>query len=213
MPPAHAPRHAAAEVLIADDGWLAASVVGQHRRMGSREGHPRLAVPADAAAVVRLVRSAYRGDESREGWTSEADLVEGGRIDADGVLALIAGSSSMLIVLDDPAGLLGCCQLEDRGDGLAYLGMLAVRPRQQGGGVGRRLVSDAERRAVDTFGATAMEMTVVKQQVALLAWYERLGFARTGETRPFPYDDPDHAVPLRDDLEFVVLRKEGLASG
>lgn len=157
---------------------------------------------------MRLVRSAYRGEESRQGWTSEADLVEGSRIDTDGVLALIAGSSSMLLVLDDESGPLGCCQLEDRGDGLAYLGTLAVRPHQQGGGVGRRLVTDAEHRAVEAFGSSAIEMTVVKQQVALLAWYERLGFAPTGETRPFPYDDPGHAVPLRDDLEFVVLRKD-----
>ncbi len=155
------------------------------------------------------MRSAYRGEESRQGGTSEADLVEGDRIDEEGVLALIAGARSRLIVLDDEGGgLLGCCQLEDRGEGHTYLGTLAVRPRQQGGGVGRRLVAEAERRAVEAFGATAMEMTVVEQQLALRAWYGRLGFAPTGEMRPFPYDDPNNAVPLRDALAFVVLRKD-----
>ena len=90
---------------------------------------------------------------------------------------MIADPRSMLLVMPDEHGLLACCQLEDRGDGLAYFGMFAVRPGFQGSGVGRRVMAEAERRVRESFGATAMEMTVIAQRAELLAWYERLGYA------------------------------------
>jgi ribosomal protein S18 acetylase RimI-like enzyme len=166
----------------------------------------RLAIPADAEALVALIRSAYRGDTSRAGWTTEADLVSGDRIDAGQVLAMIGGPRSVLIVLDGEDGLTACCQLEDRGGGVTYFGTFAVSPAGQGGGTGRRLMAEAERQALTRYGATILEMTVLAQQVKLIGWYERLGFRRTGETRPFPADGT-YARPLRDDLYFVVLAK------
>ncbi len=166
----------------------------------------RMAAPTDAAELVALVRSAYRGDASREGWTSEADLVSGDRIDEGQVLDLIERPGSMMLVVDQDHGLLACCRLEDRGDGVAFFGTFAVAPRAQGRGVGRRVMAEAERLVADAFGATVLEMTVLAQQAALILWYERLGFQRTGETRPFPAD-PRYARPQRDDLYFVVLRK------
>lgn len=167
----------------------------------------RRAVASDATQLVTLVRSAYRGSASRAGWTSEAHLVDGERIDERQVLDLIDRPRSMLLVLEDGDGLLACCQLEDRGAGLAYLGTLAVQPKAQGRGVGRRVVAEAERRVAGAFAARALELTVLAQQQALILWYERLGFRRTGETRPFPAD-PLYARPKRDDLHFVVLRKQ-----
>jgi len=166
----------------------------------------RRAVASDAPQLVMLVRSAYRGSVSRQGWTSEADLVGGDRIDEGQVLDLIERAGSALLVLDDGDGVIACCHLEDRRDGVAWFGTFAVEPKQQGRGVGRRLLAEAEERAADAFGALAMEMTVLAQQEALIGWYERLGFKRTGETRRFPAD-PRHAIPRRDDLHFVVLRK------
>jgi ribosomal protein S18 acetylase RimI-like enzyme len=166
----------------------------------------RPAVPADAEALVALIRSAYRGDTSRAGWTSEADLVSGDRIDSGQVLAMIGGPGSVLIVLDGEDGLTGCCQVEDRGAAVAYFGTFAVSPAAQGGGIGRRLIAEAERQATGRFGAAVLEMTVLAQQDKLIAWYERLGFHRTGERRPFPADGR-FARPLRDDLYFIVLAK------
>jgi ribosomal protein S18 acetylase RimI-like enzyme len=167
----------------------------------------RLAVPADATRLVELIRSAYRGEASRDGWTSEADLVEGDRIDLAQVRHIIATPDSMMIVLGQGDGITACCAVEDRGEGLAYFGTFAVSPAAQGHGTGRRVMAEAERRAVAGFGAATMEITVLAQQTALLAWYERLGFRRTGEQRPFPAD-PKFARPLRDDLYFVVLTKK-----
>jgi ribosomal protein S18 acetylase RimI-like enzyme len=167
----------------------------------------RDAVAADAGQLTGLIRSAYRGTVSRDGWTSEADLVAGDRIDAEQVLKIINGSSSVMLVLADDNDIVACCQLEDRGDQLAYFGTFAVRPSTQGGGLGRRLITEAERQAAVRFGALAVEMTVLAQQEQLMAWYERLGYRRTGEERPFPAD-PVYARPLRDDLHFVVLLKD-----
>lgn len=171
----------------------------------------RRADNADAEKVVQLVRSAYRGEASRTGWTSEADLVEGERIDLDQVHTMIADPKSVLLVLPDAEGLLACAQVVDLGDGLSYFGTFAVRPQRQGGGVGRQVMAAAERWARSTFAAHAMEMTVLTQQDNLISWYERLGFCRTGETRTFPADEK-FARPRRGDLTFAVLSKD-LRSG
>jgi ribosomal protein S18 acetylase RimI-like enzyme len=164
----------------------------------------RLAVPTDAARLVTLIQSAYRGETSRDGWTSEADLVAGDRISLAGVRHIIATAGSMMIVLEEGGGLTACCAITDRGEGLAYFGTFAVSPTAQGQGIGRRVMAEARRRAAQDFGASTMEITVLAQQAALLAWYERLGFRKTGEQRPFPAD-PVFARPLVDDLHFLVL--------
>lgn len=164
------------------------------------------AVLADAHALVELIRSAYRGDVSRQGWASEADLVAGDRIDESGVRDLITAPGSTLLVLRDGTDMVACCQLEHRGEGLVYFGTFAVAPRAQARGVGRRLMAEAERVAKTKFTACTLEMTVLAQQDRLIGYYERRGFHRTGETRPFPAD-PVFARPLVNDLRFVVLQK------
>jgi ribosomal protein S18 acetylase RimI-like enzyme len=166
----------------------------------------RLAAPDDVDSLVRLIRSAYRGESSRQGWTSEADLVGGDRINAEQVLAMINGSNSIMLVFDEESSIIACCHVEDRGNRLAYFGTFAVAPTAQGVGLGRRVMAEAERSAFLTFGSAVLELAVLAQQEKLIAWYERLGFLGSGETRPFPAD-PEFARPLRDDLYFVILSK------
>ena len=102
---------------------------------------------------------------------------------------------------------MGCCQLESRAGATAYLGLFAVAPTRQGGGLGRAIVAEAERRARVEWGAERMMMTVIRQRTDLIPWYGRLGYRRTGETQPFPYGDERFGRPTRPDLEFVVLAK------
>jgi GNAT superfamily N-acetyltransferase len=85
--------------------------------------------------------------------------------------------------------------------------MFAVVPTRQGAGIGAQLLAEAERKAVAVWQALVMEMTVIAQRSELIEWYERKGYQRTGETRPFPHGDERFGVPRRDDLEFVVLAK------
>lgn len=162
---------------------------------------------ADAAAVAALVNSAYRGAASRCGWTTEADLLGGQRTDRAAIEALVGGPNGTLLLARRRGELVGCVLLERKDDG-AYLGMLTVRPDLQAAGVGRRLLAAGEAHASEAFGARWVEMTVIEQRRELVAWYERRGYVRTGERRPFPYGDERFGLPQRPDLVFVVLRRE-----
>src|SRR5918996_965388 len=94
----------------------------------------RDATDPDADALVALIESAYRGDSSRTGWTTEADILEGQRTDQEGVLAVIKAPGSRLLTVERDGRIVACCQVEHRGD-RAYFGMFAVSPEQQGGGL------------------------------------------------------------------------------
>lgn len=166
----------------------------------------RQATEADVPALLELIQSAYRGDASRAGWTTEADLLDGSRTDADLLRMDLADPATTLLVEADSGGLLACCAITGRDDGTAYFGTFAVRPGAQGSGVGGRMLTAAEARA-RAAGCARMEMTVLAQRPELLAWYARRGYARTGGTRPFPYGDERYGRPLREDLEFLVLAK------
>ncbi|MFC9328598.1 GNAT family N-acetyltransferase [Kitasatospora sp. NPDC057015] len=166
----------------------------------------RPAVPADVPELVELVESAYRGDASRAGWTTEADLLDGRRTDADGVAEVIGKPDSVLLVAERDGRVLACCQLEHRGD-RAYFGMFSVRPGLQGGGIGRAVLAEAERLAREDWGVGTLEMTVIEQRADLIAWYERRGFSRTGVYSPFPYGDERFGIPRRPDLRFETLTK------
>ncbi|MFF2786161.1 GNAT family N-acetyltransferase [Streptomyces sp. NPDC058049] len=166
----------------------------------------RSAVEADVPELVELVESAYRGDASRAGWTTEADYLDGQRTDPDGVRAVIASPDGVLLVVERAGELVACCQLEHRDDHV-YFGMFAVRPGLQGAGLGKEVLAEAERRARDTWDAKEMRMTVVHVREELIAYYVRRGYRRTGELSPFPYGDERFGVPLRDDLAFELLVK------
>lgn len=166
----------------------------------------RDATEADVDALVALVESAYRGDSSRAGWTTEADILEGQRTDPEAVLAVIEAPASRLLAVERDGRVVACCQLEHRGDH-AYFGMFAVSPALQGSGLGGAVMAEAERLARESWAVTEMRMTVISVRGDLIAWYERRGYRRTGRTEPFPYGDERFGVPQRDDLEFEVLAK------
>jgi ribosomal protein S18 acetylase RimI-like enzyme len=168
----------------------------------------RHATVTDVAAIVRLVESAYRGDASRTGWTTEADLLDGQRTDAAAVAEMLGGPDSTVLLAEASGGeLVGCCRLERRPDAEAYFGMFSVEPGRQGAGVGRLVLAEAERIARDEWAAATMVMTVIAQRAELIAWYERRGYRLTGETEPFPYGNQRYGIPRRSDLVFAVLAK------
>ncbi|MEW2522605.1 GNAT family N-acetyltransferase [Actinacidiphila alni] len=167
----------------------------------------RAATPDDVPVLVGLIESAYRGAASREGWTTEADILEGQRTDAEGVLAVIEGADSRLTVVESGGETVACCQLEHRGDH-AYFGMFAVRPALQGAGLGRLVLAEAERFARDEWDVAELHMTVISVREDLIAWYVRRGYQRTGQTSPFPYGEERFGLPTRDDLEFELLTKK-----
>jgi ribosomal protein S18 acetylase RimI-like enzyme len=161
------------------------------------------ASPADAPALKDLLEATYRGDSARAGWNHEADILDDERIGRDELDALLADPAVTILTARDGGALIGCVAVTRKDarteGGLAYLGMLCVLPALQSGGLGRKLLDAAEDLARSQ-GIAAMEMTVIDSRASLIAWYERRGYAFTGERRPFPV--------LRDPpVNFVVLEK------
>jgi len=166
----------------------------------------RVATPADIGAVVNLVESAYRGESCLRGWTTESHLLDGQRTDAESVAELIAREGSTVLVAERDGEMVACCHVE-RLEQAGYFGMFAVNPSLQMAGLGRALLAEAERVAREEWKVPTMRMSVIEQRGELIAWYERRGYALTGETRPFPYGQPRFGVPRRDDLRFVWMSK------
>ena len=167
-----------------------------------------LAKIEDVPALVQLINSAYRGESGKIGWTTESDLLGGQRI-AEAELREIMEheSSTVLLVRSEGAELLGCVLVKKLNAETAYLGMLTVNVNKQTSGIGKFLVSATEFFASTSIGATTIEMTVIAQRPELISWYERRGYEKTGEHRPFPYGDERFGIPLRPDLYFEVLTK------
>ncbi|MEV1023418.1 N-acetyltransferase [Streptomyces sp. NPDC050264] len=166
----------------------------------------RDATEADVDALVALIESAYRGDDSRVGWTTEADILQGQRTDPQGVLDVVKAADSRLLTVERDGAVVACCQLEHRGDH-AYFGMFAVSPALQGAGLGKVIITEAEGAARTAWGVREMHMTVISVREELIAWYERRGYRRTGEMSPFPYGDERFGIPQRTDLQFELLVK------
>lgn len=169
----------------------------------------RIATLQDLAGLEVLVNSAYRGESSRAGWTTEADLLGGQRTDLEDLKEHVEKPGGRILLVEGGAqDLLGCAYLEvfgKRGENL-YLGMITVRPTLQAQGLGRAILKEAERLAKES-GCERLQMTVISLRSELIAWYERRGFSRTGKTQRFPYGNPRFGLPKRPDLEFVVLEK------
>jgi ribosomal protein S18 acetylase RimI-like enzyme len=166
----------------------------------------RNADATDIAAIVNLVESAYRGDGSRRGWTTEADLLDGQRVDARGVAEIVAKLHSRVLLGECDGTLEACAHIQKQGDA-CYFGMFSVCPNLQGAGIGQRMLSEAERIAREEWKCTQMEMTVISIRDELIAWYERRGYRRSGVFKPFPYGDERFGIPKRNDLRFEILVK------
>ncbi|HET9836518.1 MAG TPA: GNAT family N-acetyltransferase [Rhodanobacteraceae bacterium] len=170
----------------------------------------RAATLADVDAIVALTESAYRGEASRTGWTTEADFLDGQRTDVADVSGLVTREDARIVLAERDGELLASCLLEKQvNDGVpsGYFGMFSVRPNLQNAGVGRALLAEAERIAREEWGCRQMRMSVIDIREALIAWYERRGYRRTGEYKPFPYGDERFGIPKRDDLRFEWLVK------
>jgi len=163
-----------------------------------------IATMADIPSLVVLVNSAYRGEGAKKGWTTEADLLDGIRTDASSLTAMLNKTGATMLLYRNNEGLLaGCVYLEQQPD-TVYLGMLTVSPLLQAGGIGKQLLQAAEDFAKRN-GVDNISMTVISVRHELIAWYERHGYAKTGETKPFP-TDPAFGIP-KQPLEFIAMKK------
>ncbi len=166
--------------------------------------HIHYAEKKDIPQLLSLLNSAYRGEASRKGWTTEADLLQGEiRTDEDELKRLMAQPGSVFLKYEEDGKISGCVNLQQH-DKRIYLGMLSVNPLIQAKGIGRKLMMAAETHA-NKKGCHSIYMTVISVRAELIAWYERLGYRATGETKPFLVDQK-YGVPTQK-LEFLVFEK------
>jgi len=168
----------------------------------------RQARSQDIPRIVALINSAYQSESGKRDWTAAADLLDGERTDAEELARLLAEEGSMILLAEIDGEPVASAHLEKHAEG-AYLGMLAVSPNWQGGGIGRRLLAAAEEKAAREWGAGKMLMTVITLRESLIAYYGRFGYVRTGRVQAFqPFLSPGkQAMPMLPDLFLEYLEK------
>ncbi|MBP7397400.1 MAG: GNAT family N-acetyltransferase, partial [Flavobacterium sp.] len=160
---------------------------------------------ADAAELSALINSAYRGETSKKGWTTEADLLEGTRTSEEELISIIASSNHYLLKFIRDEKIIGSVLLIAKKEVL-YLGMLTVSPELQNSGIGKQLLQAAEQLA-QQLELSRIQMTVIGIRKELLAWYIRNGYEDTGVREPFPFGEGDKAL-TSEPLDFIVLEKK-----
>ena len=163
-----------------------------------------IATIEDVSSLNNLINSAYRGESSKKGWTTEANLLEGLRTTEQELKEIIVNPTNTILKFTDNTAIIGCVLLIEKEQQL-YLGMLTVSPELQNSGVGKKLLQQAEIHA-QKIGLPKIVMTVISVREELIAWYKRNGYMDTGAREPFPVSDVH--IPISDKpLEFIVLEK------
>ena len=163
-----------------------------------------IASQQDIPALVALINSAYRGEGSKQGWTTESDLIQGLRTDEENLGEIIADPATTFLKYSNDAGqIVGCIRLQQQQDRL-YLGMLTVSPALQAQGLGKKLLKAADEMALAK-KCRSIFMTVFSVRSELVAWYERHGYKKTGKVIPFKHNEKFEIVTQ--ELEFFELEK------
>jgi ribosomal protein S18 acetylase RimI-like enzyme len=160
---------------------------------------------SDIPELNILINSAYRGETSKKGWTTEEHLLGGIRTDEANLTLLLQKENVTILKYTEKKQIIGSVYLEKQ-DKKLYLGMLTVSPELQGDGIGKKLMQAAESFARNA-QINTISMTVISVRKELIAFYERRGYKKTGETKPFPMTDPKFGLP-KQFLEFIVMEKE-----
>jgi GNAT superfamily N-acetyltransferase len=169
--------------------------------------HFRKAVLADVEAIVKLVNIAYRGESSRAGWTTEADILDGLRTSVHEVERLIASEDTIVLLCLNDDELLGSICLErDKAQAIAHIGMFVVNPLMQANGIGKRLLTEAESLAQREWSIGKFQMHVITIRRELIEFYERRGYQRTGIVNEFPVN-PEVWQPKLAGLQLETLEK------
>jgi len=160
---------------------------------------------SDIPELNILINSAYRGETSKKGWTTEEHLLGGIRTDEANLTLLLQKENVTILKYTEKKQIIGSVYLEKQ-DKKLYLGMLTVSPELQGDGIGKKLMQAAESFARNA-QINTISMIVISVRKELIAFYERRGYKKTGETKPFPMTDPKFGLP-KQFLEFIVMEKE-----
>lgn len=158
----------------------------------------RPATTADVPAITALTNLAYAGGhrdhagghrdhagrQSTKAWTHEGTLFDEARTSDAEIAGQLAAPGAMFLLGFDGDQLVASALLKFTGDS-GYLGMLSVHPDAQAGGVGKQMLAEAERMAIER-GCTKMTMMVIAtHRPELVSYYQRRGYALTGRYGQF----------------------------
>ena len=166
----------------------------------------RSATQHDLNNLLDLVHAAYRGEASRQGWTTEADIIDGTRTDIQELADIINATNNVILLCENNSRMIASVHIQKQGD-VTYLGMFAVHPSVQNSGIGKALLAAAEHHALELWHSRCVQMTVITLRTELIAWYQRRGYQATGIYKPFPYGIARYGNPKRVDLLLEVLEK------
>ncbi len=168
-----------------------------------------LAADADCDDLAAIVNQSFRGEPSKEGWTTEAEFLDGQRTDGAALREFVAQPNHWIFKLHQESLILGLVQLSasPKHGQTMKLGMLTVVPNRQNSGVGKLILNHCETFAREN-GFTKMQMTVISLRQSLIDFYLRRGYHLLPGREPFPYGQPRFGLPKREDLDFVVLEKD-----
>jgi len=142
----------------------------------------------DISTLTSLLNRSYRGDSSRVGWTTEADLLSGKRIDEAGLLLILNDPNSLILIAQSDDIITATIHVHREGD-TVHFGLFAVEPTLQSKGVGKALLAYAESEAIRKWGVSTAIMEVITHRHELIEYYERRGYMRSGEMIAFPESD------------------------
>lgn len=165
------------------------------------------ATETDIPKLHILVEMCYRGETSKKGWTSEADILGGIRTNQELLRAEMNATGGKFLKYTDEAGNINGCvyTLLHPAEKSVYIGVLCVNPDMQARGLGKQLMAAAETVGTDN-GLTKATITVVSRRKELVAWYERRGYKRTGEVKPFAAGG-GIGEEMAENLELYVMAK------
>lgn len=169
----------------------------------------RLALVSDIPVLCALVNAAYRGETSRAGWTTEADLLTGVRTSERTIQELIAREDACILIGEEAGGVMAasiCLERHPELEDTVQFGMIAVSPLLQNRGYGKTMIRAAEKLAMSQWGAQRAQMMVISLREELIAFYQRLGYQPTGEILPFPHQ-PDMWQPQVGNMQLITLQK------
>ncbi len=158
----------------------------------------------DISSLNKLINSAYRGESSKKGWTTEANILDGSRTTENELKEIIENNKNTILKYTEGNKIIGCVLLVEKEREL-YLGMLTVSPELQNSGIGKKLMQQAEVVALE-LELSKIVMTVISVREELISWYKRKGYVDTGVREPFPTSDV-FSQTSNEPLEFMVLEK------
>lgn len=154
--------------------------------------------------LIELVNTAYRS-KTQQGWTSEATLVAGDRIQAHQLQEMLQDPASKIFILFQASQLVACVHIQIH-EHSCYIGMLTTHPNVQNQGIGKIMLDHAENFALKNYATHSFELSVLSARTELINFYKRRGYIQSDLIEAYPIN-ANVGTPYTTDLKVLHLNK------